>query len=237
MPEAPEHKIKHIAIIMDGNGRWAKQRGLPRSEGHKEGVKTVERVLKAAKKFDIEYITLYAFSTENWKRAKDEVSGLMSLLKEFLEVNLSVLKKNETRLRVIGRINDIPYITRTILKKVIKDTSHYTSRQLILALSYGGRAEIVDAVKNVANDVKNKGLNPEDIDEKLFSKYLYAPDVPDPELMIRTSGEMRISNFLLWQLSYSELWITDVLWPDFGEKDFEEAINNYYKRERRYGGA
>jgi undecaprenyl diphosphate synthase len=236
MPEALGKKIKHIAIIMDGNGRWAKQRGLPRSEGHKEGAKTIEKVLKAANFFGIEYITLYAFSTENWKRAKDEVSGLMSLLKEFLEVNLSVFKKNETRLRVIGRIDDIPYITRTVLKKVIRDTSHYTRRQLILALSYGGRAEIIDAVKKMANGVKNKGLNPEDIDEKLFSKYLYAPDIPDPELMIRTGGEMRISNFLLWQLSYSELWITDVLWPDFGEKDFEEAINSYYKRERRYGG-
>ncbi len=236
MAETPEKKIKHVAIIMDGNGRWAKQRGLPRSEGHKEGAKTVERVLKAAKAFDIEYITLYAFSTENWKRTKDEVSGLMSLLKEFLEGNLSFLKKNETRLRVIGRIDDLPYITRTVLKKVIKDTSHYTDRQLILALSYGGRAEIVDAVKKIATDVENKELSPEDIDEKLFSKYLYAPDVPDPDLMIRTSGEMRISNFLLWQLSYSELWVTDVLWPDFGEKDFEEAIKNYYKRERRHGG-
>lgn len=236
MLEYPEKKIKHIAIIMDGNGRWAKQRGLPRSEGHKEGAKAVERVLKAAKNFNIEYLTLYAFSTENWKRAKDEVSGIMSLLKEFLEVNLSVLKKNETRLRVIGRISDIPYITRAVLKKAIRDTSHYTSRQLVLALSYGGRAEIVDAVKKVAHDVKNKALNPEGIDEKLFSQYLYAPDVPDPELMIRTSGEMRISNFLLWQLAYSELWITDVLWPDFGESDFEEAINSYYKRERRYGG-
>ena len=236
MLEHPEKKIKHIAIIMDGNGRWAKQRGLPRNEGHKEGAKAVERVLVAAKKFNIEYLTLYAFSTENWKRAKDEVSGLMSLLKEFLEVNLSFFKKNETRLRVIGRINDIPYITRTVLKKVIRDTRHYTGRQLILALSYGGRAEIVDAVKKMAHDVKNKTLNPENIDEELFSKYLYAPDIPDPELMIRTSGEMRISNFLLWQLSYSELWITDVLWPDFGERDFEEAINGYYKRERRYGG-
>lgn len=237
MPEARGNKIRHIAIIMDGNGRWAKQRGLPRSEGHREGVKTVERVLKAAKKFDIEYITLYAFSTENWKRAKDEVSGLMSLLKEFLETKISVFKKNETRLRVIGRIDDIPYITRQVLKKVIRDTGHYTDRQLILALSYGGRAEIVDAAKKIANDVKNKKLNSEDIDEKLFSRYLYAPDIPDPELMIRTSGEMRISNFLLWQLSYSELWITNVLWPDFGEKDFEEAINVYYKRARRYGGA
>jgi undecaprenyl diphosphate synthase len=237
MPEYLKNKIKHIAIIMDGNGRWAKQRGLPRIEGHKEGAKAVERILKAAKESDIEYITLYAFSTENWKRAKDEVSGLMALLKEFLEVNLSVLQKNEIRLRVIGRINDIPYITRKVLKKAIKDTSHYAGRQLILALSYGGRAEIVDAVKKVANDVKNKKLNPEDIDEKLFSKYLYAPDVPYPELMIRTSGEMRISNFLLWQLSYSELWITDVLWPDFGEKDFKKAIDSYYQRERRYGGA
>ena len=236
MLEVSGEKVKHIAIIMDGNGRWAKQRGLPRIEGHKEGAKTVEIVLKAAKKFNIKYLTLYAFSTENWKRPKDEVSGLMSLLKEFLEINLSVLKENETRLRVIGRIDDIPYITRTVLKKVIRDTSHYTNRQLILALSYGGRAEIIDAVKAIANDVKSKELKPEDIDEKLFSKYLYAPDIPDPELMIRTSGEMRISNFLLWQLSYSEFWATDVLWPDFGEKDFEEAINVYYNRERRYGG-
>lgn len=236
MPEIPENKIKHIAIIMDGNGRWAKQRNLSRIEGHKEGAKAVERIIKAAMKFGVKYLTLYAFSTENWKRPKEEVSGLMTLLKEFLEINLSVLKENKIRLRVIGRISDIPYAPRTMLKKCIKDTRHFTNGQLILALSYGGRAEIVDAVKKIADDIKNKKVNLEDIDEELFSKYLYLPDVPDPELMIRTSGEMRISNFLLWQLSYSEFWITDVLWPDFGEKDFEKAINAYYNRARRYGG-
>lgn len=228
--------IRHIAIIMDGNGRWAKQRGLSRIEGHKAGAKTVERVLKSAEKHNIEYITLYAFSTENWKRPQLEVTGLMTLLKEFLEVNLKTLHEKETRLRTIGRTSDLPFLTRKVLEQSIKETEKYTKRQLILALSYGGRAEIIDAVKKIAGDAKSDKIKIENINEELFSKYLYAPDVPDPELMIRTSGELRLSNFLLWQLSYSEFWITETLWPEFGEKEFTEAIEDYYIRNRRYGG-
>lgn len=234
--EKDEKQIKHIAIIMDGNGRWAKEKGLSRSEGHKAGARTVERVLKAAEKYNIEYLTLYAFSTENWKRPEVEVTGLMNLLKEFIEVNLKTLHEKETRLRTIGRTNDLPFLTRKVLEKAIKDTSKYSKRQLILALSYGGRAEIIDAVKKLAADVKLNKIKPDSINEKIFSNYLYAPDIPDPELMIRTSGEMRLSNFLLWQLSYSEFWITNTLWPDFGEEEFSEAINHYYLRNRRYGG-
>lgn len=234
--EQDKNQIKHIAIIMDGNGRWAKEKGLSRIEGHKAGARTVERVLKAAEKYNIEYLTLYAFSTENWKRPKMEVTGLMNLLKEFLEVNLKTLHEKETRLRTIGRTKDLPFLTRKVLEKAIKDTSKYSKRQLILALSYGGRAEIIDAVKKLAEDVKSNKVKSDSINEEVFSNYLYAPDIPDPELMIRTSGEMRLSNFLLWQLSYSELWITNTLWPDFGEEEFSEAINHYYLRNRRYGG-
>lgn len=231
-----KNTIKHVAIIMDGNGRWAKQKGLARIEGHKAGARAVERVLKAAEKHNIEYLTLYAFSTENWKRPAMEVTGLMNLLKEFLEVNLKTLHEKETRLRTIGRTSDLPFLTRKILEKAIKDTSKYSKRQLILALSYGGRAEIIDAVKKLAEDVKSNNLKPEAINEEIFSNYLYAPDIPDPELMIRTSGEFRLSNFLLWQLSYSEFWITETLWPDFSDEEFTKALEQYYSRNRRYGG-
>ena len=221
---------------MDGNGRWAKQRGLSRIEGHKAGAKAIEKVLKAADKHSIEYITLYAFSTENWKRPKNEVTGLMGLLKEFLEINTKILHEKETRLRAIGRISDLPFSTRQVLDKSINDTSQYTKRQLILALSYGGRAEIIDGVKKIAEDYKNGKIKEKNINEELFRNYLYAPDIPDPELMIRTSGEFRLSNFLLWQLSYSEFYITETLWPDFDENEFTKAIESYYLRNRRYGG-
>lgn len=234
--EQEKSQIRHVAIIMDGNGRWAKQKGLSRIEGHKAGAQTVERILKAAEKHNIEYLTLYAFSTENWKRPAMEVTGLMKLLKEFLEVNLKTLHEKETRLRTIGRTNDLPFLTRKVLEKAINDTSKYTKRQLILALSYGGRSEIVDGIKKLVADVKSNKVKFEDINEEIFSNYLYAPDIPDPELMIRTSGEMRLSNFMLWQLSYSELWITNTLWPDFSEKEFTQAIDHYYLRNRRYGG-
>jgi undecaprenyl diphosphate synthase len=228
--------VKHLAIIMDGNGRWAKKRNLPRTEGHREGAKTVRRVLDLIGKYGIKYLTLYAFSTENWKRSKTEVTALMSLLKEFLEINRDILIEKDVKLRVIGRINDIPFITRKVLKSVIEQTKDNKSGELILALSYGGRSEIVDAVKKISTDVKDGKINPKKIDEDIFSQYLYAPDVPDPELMIRTSGELRLSNFLLWQLSYSEFWVTDTLWPDFGEEQLASALNDYNNRNRRYGG-
>jgi undecaprenyl diphosphate synthase len=228
--------VKHLAIIMDGNGRWAKKKNLPRTEGHREGAKTVRNVLDLIGKYGIKYLTLYAFSTENWKRSKTEVTALMSLLKEFLEINRDILLEKDVKLRVIGRVNDIPFITRRVLKSVIEQTKNNKSGELILALSYGGRSEIVDAVKEISLDVKKGKIDPKKIDEDVFSKYLYAPDVPDPELMIRTSGELRLSNFLLWQLSYSEFWVTDTLWPDFGEKQLVSALKDYKNRNRRYGG-
>jgi undecaprenyl diphosphate synthase len=228
--------IQHVAIIMDGNGRWAKMRGLSRLEGHKAGAKSIERIVDVILKYNIKYVTLYAFSTENWKRPKEEVFGLMKLLREFLEENFKDLNEKGIRLRTIGRTNDLPLVTRKLLKKTIEATKNNTNGQLIIALSYGGRTEIVDAVTNIVKDIKEKKISSKQINESLISSYLYAPDIPDPELMIRTSGEFRISNFLLWQLSYSELWITDTLWPDFDEKDFIKAINNYKNRDRRFGG-
>jgi undecaprenyl diphosphate synthase len=230
------NNIQHVAIIMDGNGRWAQKRGLGRIEGHKAGAETVKNLLNIINKYGVKYLTIYAFSTENWKRPKEEVFGLMDLLKEFLNINLETLKEKGIRLRTIGRIKDIPILTRRKLENAIKTTQFNTNGQLIIALSYGGRTEIVDAAVEIAKDIKKGKLKPNEIDDKLFSSYLYAPDIPDPDLMIRTSGEFRISNFLLWQLSYSELWITDTLWPDFKEKDFAEAINSYKNRKRRFGG-
>ena len=228
--------VNHLAIIMDGNGRWAKKRNLSRTEGHREGAKTVNRVLDLIGKYGIKYLTLYAFSTENWKRPKAEVTALMLLLKEFLELNRDILIKKGVKLRVIGRISDIPFITRKVLTSVMEQTKNNKNGELILALSYGGRSEIVDAVKKISSDVKNGKIDPKKINENLFSNYLYLPDVPDPELMIRTSGEFRLSNFLLWQLSYSELWVTDTLWPDFGEEQLINALSDYKNRSRRYGG-
>ncbi len=230
------NSLQHVAVIMDGNGRWAKKRGLPRSEGHKAGSKAVKNLLNIIDKYGVKYLTLYAFSTENWKRPKEEVSGLMKLLKEFLSINLETLKEKNIRLRTIGNIKDIPIVTRKVLESAIKATRNNTAGQLIIALSYGGRAEIVDAATKIAKDVEKGKLTSKEINTELFSSYLYVPDVPDPDLMIRTSGEFRISNFLLWQLSYSEIWITETLWPDFNEKDFAEAINSYKNRKRRFGG-
>lgn len=227
--------ITHLAIIMDGNGRWAQQHGYSRSEGHRAGAKTVKRVIGLAGKYGIKYLTLYAFSTENWKRPKKEVVALMNLLGEFLNANLKLLMKNGIRLRTIGRIGDLPLIPKKALVNVIQKTEKNTNGQIVLALSYGGRAEIIDATKKIVTDVLDKKLNPNTIDEKTFSSYLYAPDIPDPDLLIRTSGEYRLSNFLLWQASYAELWITDTFWPDFGENDLIKAIEIYQKRTRRFG--
>jgi len=228
--------IQHVAIIMDGNGRWAAARGLPRIEGHKAGAEAVKRAIRASHELGIKYLTLYAFSTENWRRPKNEINMLFKLLRTFISSNLGELKKNKIRLRVIGRIEELPLYTRSILKKAISDTAQNTSGQLILALNYGGRTEIVDAVKCMVKDIKEGSVDSNAIDEKLLSSYLYAPDVPDPDLMIRTSGENRISNFLLWEISYSELMILNTLWPDFCENDFYDAIKEFKKRKRRFGG-
>lgn len=232
---APNNNVKHIAIIMDGNRRWAEKRGLPALEGHKAGAEAVQRTVEACKEFGVKYLTLYAFSTENWKRPKAEVDGLMLLLKNFIKKNIDKLQKEGIRLRTIGRTDDIPKITRKVLLDAIKKTEKNNSGELILALSYGGRAEITDAVKKIAAKIAAKELLPEQIDEQTISENLYAPDIPDPDILIRTSGELRISNFLLWQISYSELWFTNKLWPDFDRTDIEQAINSFKSRERRFG--
>ena len=226
---------KHIAIIMDGNGRWAKKRLLPRIKGHEQGSQSVISAIQSCKKFEIQYLTLYAFSVENWSRPKDEISGLMNLLMRFVKKYEKELHDNKVRLRVLGRMEDLPKEVQAVLNKVIEDTSCYTEYNLNLALSYGGRTEIVTACKRISEQVLRGDLKTDDIDEEIFANSLYLPDIPDPDLMIRTSGEMRISNFLLWQLSYSELYVTDVLWPDFREKEFYEALVEYNNRDRRFG--
>lgn len=227
---------RHVAIIMDGNGRWAEKNGIKRVDGHRKGAEAVKKVVDAAREIGIEYLTLYAFSTENWKRPLTEINALMGLLEEFIDNKLPEMKEKGIRIKTIGRTDELPGGVRKKLLNAIKETSANTGGTLVLALNYGGRAEIVDSVKKIAVAAVEKKLNPDKIDEKLFAGYLYDPDLPDPELMIRTSGEMRLSNFLLWQLSYAELYVTDVLWPDFDKDDFFKAIDVFKSRDRRFGG-
>jgi len=234
--ETNEHKVpQHVAIIMDGNGRWARQRGKPRLAGHEAGSETVRRVMNYCRDADIQYLTLYAFSTENWTRPADEVAGLMTLLSMFIKKNEAELMERRVRLRVIGRIEDLNKTLQKDLARLQRATAGF-ERQLIIALSYSGRSEIVRAVRLIAAKVKSGELKPEAIDEATVSAHLYAPDVPDPDLIIRTSGEMRVSNFLLWQCAYSEFYVTPVLWPDFWEADFKAALAAYAMRDRRFGG-
>lgn len=225
----------HVAIIMDGNGRWAKRRGLPRIAGHKAGVKAVKRVVKAAGELKISILTLFTFSHENWKRPKEEVSAIMKLLYETTKREINELDENNVKLITTGRIEELSPQRRDILEKAREQTKDNTGLVLNLALNYGGRTEILDAVKQVARDVKQGKLELDDLNEENFANYLYTDGLPDPDLLIRTSGEKRISNFLLWQTSYTELYITDVLWPNFTAKDFYEAIWDYQNRERRFG--
>ncbi len=232
-PPAPVPR--HIAIIMDGNGRWAQQRGWPRIKGHEAGAESVQAVVRACRDAGVEYLTLYAFSVENWRRPREEISGLMRLLEHFLDRNEDELHENEIRLRVIGRLADLPKLIQRRLAKTSAATADYHRGNLILALSYGGRAELVDAMRGIAGKVAAGELKPDAIDEATVAAHLYAPDVPDPDLMVRTSGELRLSNFLLWQLSYAEWYVTDVLWPDFREADLHAAIDAYGRRKRRYG--
>lgn len=226
---------RHVAIIMDGNGRWAKRKGFPKIAGHRAGAKSVEEIIKAAREAGIEILTLYTFSTENWKRPKKEVDSLMKLLEAYLDKETEKIAKKGIRVRAIGRIEGLPEGVRDKIKKIENRTKDNKGLLLNLALNYGGRPEITDAAKKIAEEVKAGKLSPEDISEEVFEKYLYTKDIPDPDLLIRTSGEMRLSNFLLWQLSYSEIYVTDTLWPDFRKKDLEKAIIEYQKRERRYG--
>lgn len=226
---------RHVAIIMDGNGRWAKKRGNIRIFGHRNGVKAVREVTEAAAELRIEYLTLYAFSTENWSRPKTEVDALMSLLVSTISDETKTLMKNNVRLNVIGCTENLPESVRQNLQTCIQDTSSNNGLTLTLALSYSSRWEIVNAVKNIITDVNNKSVELDQIDANLFSKYLETGEMPDPELLIRTSGEFRISNFLLWQIAYSELYFSEVLWPDFSKEEFYIALLNYQQRERRFG--
>ena len=223
--------VNHLAIIMDGNGRWAEERGLTRSDGHKAGARQIGVAARAAIKAGIKYLTLYAFSTENWKRPKDEVAVLMGLISEFAKSELPNMMRDGVRLRTIGRTADLPLAARAALEFAIKQTEKNDTLTVNIALSYGGRAEIVDAVNKI---IAEKRTAP--IDEKEFVNYLYAPDIPDPDLLIRTSGELRLSNFLLWELSYSELYVTNTYWPDFDENTLAEALASFGSRKRRFGG-
>jgi undecaprenyl diphosphate synthase len=227
---------QHIAIIMDGNGRWAKRRGLPKIMGHRAGVKSAQEAIEAAKDMGVKFITLYTFSTENWKRPKEEVSALFKLLQEYIEREGDKLRENNVRFSVIGRIDELPETVAEGLTKLVRDTAGNTGIVVNLAINYGSRAEILDAVRAVALDAKSGKMDPSDIDEKTFSGYLYTHDIPDPDLLIRTSGEFRVSNFLLWQISYSELYVTKKLWPDFRKDDLRKAVKEYRDRDRRYGG-
>ena len=231
-----EKMPKHVAVIMDGNGRWAAKRNLVKKAGHKAGADTLEKISRHAEKIGIKHFTVYAFSTENWKRSEEEVSGLMDLLRKYLDDHIKRAKKDNIRVDVIGDVTrldkDIQEKIET-LKEISKDK---TGLFLHIALNYGGRDEILRAVRKMAEDIKEGKKEISDIDEKFFSSYLDTKDIPDPELLIRTSGEERISNFLLWQIAYSEMNFSEKLWPDYTEKDFDEAIYNYQHRERRFGG-
>ena len=227
---------KHIAIIMDGNGRWAEARGLPKVMGHKQGVEAVKRTIKACVKIGVKHLTIYAFSTENWSRPDYEVKALFQLLEDFIDKEFELLHDNKIKFRIIGERHRIQKNLLAKLERAEKDTRDYENLMLNIALSYGGRQEILNAVRLLAEDAKNAALNPADIDEKMFSGKLYTAGQPDPDLLIRTSGEMRISNLLLWQISYAELYVTETLWPDFDENELNKAIEEYNKRERRFGG-
>ncbi len=226
---------QHVAIIMDGNGRWARRRGLPRVAGHREGVKSVRAIVEASGELGIDVLTLYTFSKENWRRPATEVTTLMKLLVNALRKEINELHANNVKLNAIGTLEDLPQFVYEELMEAMERTRHNTGLTLNLALSYGGRSEIVAATKEIARKVRNGELYLEDIDEELFSEHLYTFNLPDPDLLIRTNGEERISNFLLWQIAYTELYITRTLWPDFRKREFYEALICYMKRERRFG--
>ncbi|CDQ40084.1 MULTISPECIES: isoprenyl transferase [Virgibacillus] len=231
-----ENTPDHVAIIMDGNGRWAKQRSLPRIAGHKEGVNSVVKVVRAAHQCNIKVLTLYAFSTENWKRPKKEIDFLMKLPKEFLHVHLPELMEKNVRIQTIGDFEALPKHTKDTIQHAMNKTKNNDGLLLNFALNYGSRDEIMHAIKKIMEDVNGAKISIDSLDEQVFSKYLYTRGLSDPDLLIRTSGEQRLSNFLLWQLAYTEFWFTDVLWPDFSEEVFQQAIEEYQQRQRRYGG-
>ncbi|MFT8310347.1 MAG: isoprenyl transferase [Sporolactobacillus sp.] len=231
-----DNKLNHIAIIMDGNGRWAQKRGMPRVAGHKEGLETVVKIVKSAVKCKVKYLTLYTFSTENWKRPKSEIDFIMKLPMEFLNRYLPELMANNVRIETIGDVAYLPVYTRKALQYATKRTRNNDGLQLNFALNYGSRHEILRAMKDMYSDINHAKLSLDDVDEQRFSQYLNTAGMPEPDLMIRTGGEKRLSNFLLWQLAYTEFWFTDVLWPDFSEEEFMRALDAYQQRKRRFGG-
>jgi undecaprenyl diphosphate synthase len=227
---------EHIAVIMDGNGRWANQRGLPRVEGHRRGERTVRDTVEACGELGIRHLTLYTFSAENWRRSEEEVSALMRLIEFVARKEIHELHRKNVRLKVLGRLEELPRTLRAELDRDMELTRDNTGLNLNLAINYGGRAEIVDAAKRLAERCSRGTLLPDDITEELLAREMYNPEMPDPELVIRTGGEMRLSNFLLWQAAYSEIWVTDTLWPDFGRQELVRALDWYRTRERRFGG-
>jgi undecaprenyl diphosphate synthase len=232
----PEKRPRHIAIIMDGNGRWAAQRGLPRIEGHRRGVSAVQRVVEASVRWGIPYLTLYCFSSENWKRPPGELAALMELLGQFMVEARRELMRHNIQLRILGRREGIPEHVLREIDKTVSMAARNTGLCLSLAINYGGRVELVDAVRAIVRKALNGDITEEDISESLISEHLYTHGLPDPDLLIRTAGEMRVSNFLLWQISYAELWVTKDCWPDFTEQHLLEAIRDFAKRSRRFGG-
>jgi undecaprenyl diphosphate synthase len=244
--DSPEHDLlrridfsrlpRHVAIIMDGNGRWARQRKLPRVSGHRAGIDSVRDVVESSARLGLEVLTLYAFSVENWKRPRAEVATLMALLKEYLNKELVTLQKNNILFKAIGRIEELDASVRCELARAEEATASCSGMRFNVALSYGGRAEIIDACRALARRVREGSLDPEQVDEAEITRHLYTRGQPDPDLLIRTSGELRISNFLLWQIAYAEIWVTETLWPDFRRAELLQAIVDYQKRRRRYGG-
>lgn len=226
---------QHIAFIMDGNGRWAKRKGMPRLVGHNAGTETLKKIVKESKRLGIPYITFYAFSTENWKRPSDEVNGLMNILVKFIQSEIQEIHSNHIKINILGDIDRLPAYAREQVDFATQLTKDNTEMHFNIALNYGGRDEIIQAVKKIVIDVQNQKIDIEQIDENLFPAYLYTNGMPDPDLLIRTSGEVRLSNFLLWQLAYSELTFVDVFWPDFDEMAYQKAISDYQNRNRRFG--
>lgn len=233
--DAPQRRPRHVAVIMDGNGRWARQRGLERSAGHREGSRSVRAVVTRSRELNIPFLTLFAFSSQNWRRPIDEVTSLMGLLVEFCQSERQLMVDKEIRLRVIGERSRIPHYARAAIEEVEAATAANTAMQLIIAVSYGSREELVHAMQEIAREVQAGRVQPDDITEETISRHLWTADIPDPDLVIRTSGELRVSNFLLWQIAYAELYVDECLWPDFREPQFEAALDAYDKRERRYG--
>jgi undecaprenyl diphosphate synthase len=230
----PKAMPRHIAIIMDGNGRWARRRHQPRVAGHRAGVRAVREIVESCARIGLPILTLYAFSSDNWKRPAEEIEVLMRLLRQYVSRDLDYMKRNNVRLRVIGRWRELPDKVRADVARAVKETAENTGLQVVVALNYSARAELVDAVRGLMEQVQANGPAP--VDERTIAAHLYAADLPDPDLLIRTSGEMRLSNFLLWQVAYTEIWVTDTLWPDFSSMHLLQAILDFQRRERRYGG-